>query len=119
MATDPLSDVLRSVRLRGAIFYCVSYRDNWVSDAPAACEIADAVMPWAEHVIAYHMMVKGDAWVAAAGLAPVRLSAGHIVMFPGGDAHTLSSAPGMHATADNAEWEVPSATGCTACCATP
>lgn len=104
MATDPLSDVLRSVRLRGAVFYYVSYRDNWVSDAPAAVEIADAVMPGAEHVIAYHMVVKGDAWVAAAELGPVRLSAGDIVMFPGGDAHTLSSAPGMRARVDSAEW---------------
>ena len=104
MAHDPLSDVLRSVRLRGAVYYYVSFRDDWVSEAPPACEIAEAVMPGAEHVIGYHLMAKGDAWVAAAGLAPVRLSAGDIVMFPGGDAHMMSSAPGMRATADSAEW---------------
>lgn len=104
MAHDPLSDVLRSVRLRGAVFYYVSYRDDWVAEAPPAREIAPAVMPGAEHVIEYHMMAKGDAWAATGGVSPVRLAAGDIVMFPGGDAHTMSSAPGMRATPDSAEW---------------
>jgi AraC-like DNA-binding protein len=104
MSHDPLSDVLRSVRLRGAVFYYVSFRDDWVSEAPPACEIANAVMPGAEHVIEYHRVVKGDAWVAIAGVTPVRLSAGDIVMFPGGDAHVLSSAPGMRAAPDTADW---------------
>jgi hypothetical protein len=54
MQHDPFSDVLRSVRLRGAIFYYMSYRDDWVAEAPAAREIADAVMPGAEHVLEYH-----------------------------------------------------------------
>ena len=104
MAHDPLSDVLRSVRLRGAVFYYVSYRDDWVAEAPPAREIADAVMPGAEHVIEYHLMAKGEGWAATAGESPVRLSAGDIVMFPRGDAHVMSSAPGMHATPDSADW---------------
>jgi AraC-like DNA-binding protein len=104
MQHDPLSDVLRSVRLRGAVFYYVSYRDDWVAEAPPAREIADAVMPGAEHVLEYHLMAKGDGWAATVGEPPVRLSAGDIVMFPRGDAHVLSSAPGMRAGKDNADW---------------
>jgi hypothetical protein len=42
----------------------VSLRDEWVAGAPAAREIADAVMPGVEHVIEYHMMLKGDGWAA-------------------------------------------------------
>jgi hypothetical protein len=49
-------------------------------------------------------MAKGDGWAATAGESPVRLSAGDIVMFPRGDAHVLSSAPGMSAGKDNADW---------------
>ena len=45
MNHDPLSDVLRSVRLRGAIFYYVSCRGEWVAETPAAPEIAEALMP--------------------------------------------------------------------------
>lgn len=101
---DPLSDVLRSVRLRGAVFYYVSYRHEWVAEAPAAQEIADAVMPGSEHVMEYHLMAKGDGWAATAGETPVRLSAGDIVMFPRGDAHVMSSAPGMRAARETADW---------------
>lgn len=104
MPHDPLSDVLRSVRLRGAVFYYVSYRDEWVAEAPPARDIADAVMPGAEHLLEYHLMAKGDGWAATAGESPVRLSAGDIVMFPRGDAHVLSSAPGMRAMPDRADW---------------
>src|SRR5262245_43365899 len=86
---DPLSDVLRSVRLRGAVFYYVSYRDEWVAEAPAAREIADAVLPGAEHVLEYHLMAKGDGWAATQGESPARLAAGDIVMFPRGDAHVM------------------------------
>ncbi len=104
MSHDPLSDVLRSVRLRGAVFYYVSCSDDWVAEAPAARDIAGAVMPGAEHVLAYHLMAKGDGWAATDGVSPVRLSAGDIVMFPHGDAHVMSRAPGMRASADNADW---------------
>lgn len=101
MDHDPLSDVLRSVRLRGAVFYDVSCGDEWVAEAPAAREIADAVMPGAEHVLAYHLFVQGDAWATVHGGRPVPLRAGDIVMFPHGDAHVLSSAPGLRARRDD------------------
>jgi AraC-like DNA-binding protein len=104
MRDDPLSDVLRSVRLAGAVFYYVSYREEWVAEAPAASEIADAVMPGAEHVMEYHLMARGSGWAAAAGDAPVPFREGDIVLFPRGDAHVLSSAPGMHAVPDDADW---------------
>ena len=59
MNHDPLSDVLRSVRLRGAIFYYVSFRDDWVAETPASPELASALMPGAEHVLAFHLIAKG------------------------------------------------------------
>lgn len=104
MPLDPLSDVLRSVRLRGAVFFYVSYPDDWVAEAPPASELADAVMPGVEHLFEYHLMVKGNGWAATQGESPVRLATGDIVMFPRGDAHVLSSAPGMRAREGNAEW---------------
>ncbi len=104
MNQDTLSDVLRTVRLRGAIFYHVSLVGEWVAEAPAARSIAEAVLPGSEHLIEYHMMVKGDGWAATDGLPPVRLTGGDIVMFPHGDAHILSSAPGLRAPQDQSEW---------------
>ena len=95
MSRDTLSDLLRSVRLRGAVFYYVSFRDQWSAEAPHGKEIAEAVMPGCEHVMEYHMIAKGSGWAAISGHPPVKLSAGDIVMFPQGDRHVLSSAPGI------------------------
>ena len=102
-AIDPLSDVLRSVRLRGSVFFHVSCRDEWAAMAPDSRELAPAVMPGAEHVIEYHLFVKGEGWIAVHGEPPLRLAAGDIVMLPHGDAHVVSSAPGLKPEAGG-EW---------------
>ena len=104
MNHDPLSDVLRSVRLRGAVFYLVSCRDEWVAETPPGSVMSTAVMPGAEHLMAYHMVAKGSGWAALGGLPPVHLATGDIVMFPHGDAHVLSSAPNLVVAPRDAEW---------------
>lgn len=104
MTADILSDVLRSVRLRGAVFYDVRYREAWAAEAPAAHLLAPAVMPGVEHVMEYHVASKGDCWAAIVGEPPIRLAAGDVVMFPQGDAHVMSSAPGMRAGPMDLDW---------------
>ena len=104
MNEDTLSSVLRSVRMRAAVFYYVSCRRVWAAEAPRAGEIAQAVMPGAEHVMEYHLIAKGEGWAATAGVPPVRLSAGDIVMFPQGDAHVISSHPGLQPPRFDAKW---------------
>lgn len=100
---DVLSDVLRTVRLRGAAFYYMSGNRRWVAEAPGSRDIAPAVMPQSEHVMEYHVVVTGSCWAALIGEPPVRLTAGDVVMFPQGDAHVISSAPGMRAD-PNVQW---------------
>jgi hypothetical protein len=104
MRRDTLSDLLRAVRLRGAVFYYVSNWADWAAEAPPAREIAEAVMPGAEHVMEFHMVAKGSGWAAISAAAPVRLEAGDIVMFPHGDAHVISSAPGVEPERIRADW---------------
>ena len=104
MNHDPLSDVLSSVRLHGAVFYYVSFGTDWAAETPASSQLAEALMPGTEHVLAYHLIAKGSGWAATDGESPVRLNCGDIVMFPRGDRHVLSSAPGMHAQQDNDNW---------------
>jgi AraC-like DNA-binding protein len=103
---DPLSDVLSSVRLHGAIFYYVSFGDDWAAETPPSGALAEALMPGTEHVLAYHLVAKGSGWAATDGEPPVRLETGDIVMFPRGDRHVLSSAPGLRAQPDNDNWRV-------------
>jgi AraC-like DNA-binding protein len=93
MSQDILSDVLRSVRLRGAIFYVVSGSRRWAAEAPPSREIAAAVMPDSEHVMEYHVVTEGSCWGAIVGEPPVRLGAGDVILLPQGDPHVVSSAP--------------------------
>lgn len=95
MTGDTLSDVLRAVRLRGALYYYVEGADPWVAEAPHARELIPAIMPGADHIIEFHGVAHGSCWAAIVGEPPVRLNEGDVVMFPQGDPHVLSSAPGM------------------------
>jgi AraC-like DNA-binding protein len=94
-SSDVLSDVLRAVRLTGAVYYDFELSDPWVAEAPHASEIAAKVMPGAQRVIEYHVIARGAAWGNAIGQQPIRLREGDIIVFPQGDPHVLSSAPGM------------------------
>ena len=100
MSQDILSDVLRSVRLRGALYFHVRGSRDWVAEAPAAREIAAAILPGSEHVMEYHVVLAGSCWAAIVGETPVRLEPGDVIVFPHGDPHVVSSAPGMRAPPD-------------------
>lgn len=97
MPNDTLSDVLRSIRLRGAVFFRLQGSANWVVESPPTHEIAAQVLPGAEHVMAYHVVTRGSCWVGVVGEPPVRAECGDIVVFAHGDSHVLSSAPHMRA----------------------
>lgn len=97
MSGDVLSDLLRAVRLRGAVFFYIEGAAPWVAEAPASCEIIAAIMPGAGHVIEFHGVAEGSCWAAIVGEPPVRLERGDVVMFPQGDPHVISSAPGLRA----------------------
>jgi AraC-like DNA-binding protein len=52
-------------------------------------------MPGSEHVIEYHVVTRGHCYAGLVGEPPILLSQGDVVVFPQGDAHIVSSAPGM------------------------
>lgn len=100
MSRDTLSDVLRSVRMRSAVYFLVSAEGSWAAETPASREIADAVMPGAEHVIEYHVVTAGECWAVVDGEPPCRLRSGDIVLLPQGDAHVITSDPRVRGAAD-------------------
>jgi AraC-like DNA-binding protein len=100
MSVDLLSDVLRGVRLRGAVFFHVSGSRDWAAEAPPGREIAPLLMRGVEHVMEFHALAQGSCWAGIPGQGAVRMEAGDIVVFPHGDAHVMSSAPGMRAVPD-------------------
>ena len=97
---DTLSDVLRAVRLTGAVFFGIDASAPWVVEAPAAATIGPHIMPGVEHVIEYHVVASGSCWGGITDEPAVRLSAGDIIVFPQGDPHVMSSAPGMRGQVD-------------------
>jgi AraC-like DNA-binding protein len=93
---DALSDVLRAVRLSGAVFFDVQASEPWVAETPAGASIVGGMFPGSEHLISYHVVTYGSCWASVAGEPPIELTTGDVVVFPHGDAHAMSSAPGMH-----------------------
>jgi AraC-like DNA-binding protein len=103
MSRDTLSDVLRAVRLRGAVFYYVDGSSPWAVETPPSREIIPAIMPGAEHMLEFHGVIEGSCWAGIVGEPPLRLDAGDVILFPQGDPHIVSSAPGLRPPAATAK----------------
>jgi len=107
VTTDVLSNVLGAVRLTGAVYFDFELSSPWVAEAPPSRDISGIVMPGAQRVIEYHLIARGSCWGHAVGQPPMLLHEGDLIVFPQGDAHVLSSAPGMRATPDMATFARP------------
>ena len=88
---DPLSDVLRTVRLTGALFFLWHVSWPYVTPVPSGRAFAPIVLPAAQQIISYHILTHGSCWGALIGEAPMRLEAGDILLIPHGDAYVMSS----------------------------
>jgi AraC-like DNA-binding protein len=99
MSGDVLSDLLRAVRMQGAVFFYIEGSNPWVAETPASREILPAILPGVGHMMEFHGVARGSCWAAIAGEEPIRLNEGDVILFPQGDAHVVSSAPGLRAQA--------------------
>jgi len=97
MAGDPLSDVLRAVRLTGAAFFDIEARGSWAVSSPGRDLILPKILPGADHLIAYHVVTAGECFATVAGGEPVALVSGDAIVITNADAHIMSSRPGMDA----------------------
>jgi AraC-like DNA-binding protein len=104
---DALSDVLRAVRLTGAIFFDVHASEPWVAETPSGEEIVNAMFPGSEHLICYHVITQGSCWACIEGEPPAHLTAGDIIVLPHGDTHVLSSTPGLRRSPDMTLYRMP------------
>jgi AraC-like DNA-binding protein len=90
---DVLSDMLRSVRLMGAMLFLVEASTPWVSWAPQAEAFRGVVLPAAQHLISLHIVTHGGCWAGLAGARPQRLETGDVLVIPHGDAYYLADPP--------------------------
>lgn len=95
---DVLSDVIRVVRLSGAVFFTAEFSSPWALESPNRNLIADIVMPDAECVVLFHILMDGACIVQCERCAPVQLGAHDLIVFPHGEAHTMRSDEGAQVT---------------------
>jgi AraC-like DNA-binding protein len=91
--TDPLSDVLRTVRLTGALFFLVDASSPWGIEVPHVKKFAEIILPRAQHVVSYHIVLKGFGWASIPNVAATRFDAGDVLVFAHGDPYSMLSAP--------------------------
>jgi AraC-like DNA-binding protein len=88
---DALSEMLKVVRLRGAMFFNAEFSAPWAVREPPSRVTTPLLAPGAEQVILYHLVTAGRAYVKLAGQPAVTLAAGEVVAFPHGHGHVLGN----------------------------
>ncbi len=99
---DVLSEVLKVVKLQGALYYNGEFSAPWSVRAASSHGVAQHFVPDAEHVIIYHLLIEGRASIRLDDGTRITLNAGDIVMIPHGDPHILENGPST-STVDDAE----------------
>ena len=61
---DVLSEVLKVVKLQGAVFYNGEFSSPWSLSSPGSRTVAPYLAPGAGHVIIYHLLTEGRASAA-------------------------------------------------------
>jgi len=101
-AGDPISDVLETIRLRGAVFFLWEPRWPYATGVADGRRIGRHILPGSDLVISYHIVTEGPCWAAVPGETPLRLDTGDILVLPRGDAYKIASAPQYPTAAEEA-----------------
>jgi len=89
---DVLSELLKAVKLDGALFYNAEFSAPWCVRTPASRVVAPHLGPGPGHVIIFHLVTEGRGYAYVEGdERRVELNAGDIVIFPHGHPHILGS----------------------------
>lgn len=86
---DVLSEVLRAVKLQGALFFNAEFSAPWCIINSGVKGLAQYVSPKPGHLIIYHFLTEGRAYTKLVDGKREELTAGDIVVYPHGDPHFL------------------------------
>lgn len=86
---DALPEVLRAIRLDSAIYFNSEFSEPWRLRSPESRMLAPILSREAGHVIIYHLLCEGRAYVELEEGERIALSAGDIITFPHGHGHVL------------------------------
>ena len=91
---DVLSELLKVVKLDSAIFFNFEASSPWSYRAPEPECAARLLAQAGRHLIIYHLLVRGRAYVQLEGGERMSLAAGDVVTLPHGHAHLLGNGEG-------------------------
>ena len=88
---DALSEVLKIVKLSGALFFNAEFSAPWCVASSQSSRLAPLLCPGAGHVIIYHYLAGGRAYSQLPDGSRCDLGPGDVVIFPHGNAHILGN----------------------------
>ena len=89
---DALSDVLKSVRLEGAVYLNAEFTAPWCIRAKFGLASVRARLAGAEHVVFFHFLTEGSCKVRLVdGAQTLDVVAGDLVLFAREDKHLMGS----------------------------
>jgi AraC-like DNA-binding protein len=93
---DVLSEVLRVIRLSGAIHFCAEFTHPWAILSSPPEMLGTRLFPGAEAVTPFHIATAGKCYLSWGTIAPIEFEAGDVVVFSRGTQHVLASKPGFN-----------------------
>jgi AraC-like DNA-binding protein len=95
LMADALSDVLRSVRLRGGVFLDARFTAPWAVNSYVTAEDCMPTLASPCQMIAYHFVIEGRMLVSVEGEPAMEVHGGEVVLLPRNDTHLLTSELGF------------------------
>jgi AraC-like DNA-binding protein len=91
---DVLSEVLKAVKLDGAVFFNGEFSAPWCTREPDSDTMASYLSSSPKHVFIFHLVTEGQCyWREKEGGRAVPLKAGDIIIVPHGNAHLMGNGP--------------------------
>jgi AraC-like DNA-binding protein len=88
---DALSDVLKSLRLEGAVYLNAEFTAPWCVKAEHGLDHIRDRLTGADRLLFFHFFVEGGCKVPLAGGGALEVRAGDVLLFPQGDRQVMGS----------------------------
>jgi len=88
---DALSDVLRTMRLKGGVFLHAAFSDPWCVSAEIRPEYCAPFLDESVDLIPYHFVLEGAMHVRVEGGPELRIETGESILFPHNHPHLMGS----------------------------
>jgi AraC-like DNA-binding protein len=92
---DTLSEILRTVRLKGGVFLDARLTSPWSVDTSLTPDDLLPYMARPEVLCSLHYVISGEMFVEIEGEEPLLVRSGELVLLPRNEPHVLSSLPGQ------------------------